>query len=273
MNADGTRGLSVYGDRMAHVRSDTQECIGIGSPRFKLVQPGDALEFFRTLVEGSQFTIETAGALAGGSRIWALARCDMGVTFGGKDKLIVYLLLVTANDGSLATEARFTTVRVVCNNTLQLAVGQNDGLASIKVPHSTNFDADAVHAELGLVGDAIETFAADADILTQATISDETARLFFESLYAKTDSAGEITNKRNLDAVTRQLMTAYKRGPGAELATANGTLWGAVNAVTHHVDFNTRARSASNRFNSGQFGNGANVKARAFNQALELVAA
>lgn len=272
-NDDGTRSLAVYPDRFAHVRSDTQEPIGMGSKRFQLVQPGDALEFYRDLVAGSRFTIETAGALKGGAQIWALARCNLDLTLGGRDVLKPYLLLATANDGTMSTVADFTTVRVVCNNTLTMAVGSNGAKASIKVPHSRKFDADAVRAELGLIDDRLETFASESDALTQAAISDEQAINYFIGLYAKTDDTGEVTNERNLKAITAKLMRLYRRGPGAELETANGTAWGAVNAVTNYVDFSTRARSDENRFSSGQFGNGANLKSKAFSSALDLIAA
>lgn len=272
-NPDGSRALAVYPDRFAHVRSDNQEPIGMGSNRFQLVQPGDALEFYRDLVEGSRFTIETAGALKGGAQIWALARCNLDLTLGDRDLLKPYLLLATANDGSMSTVADFTTVRVVCNNTLTMAVGSNGAKASIKVPHSRKFDADAVRAELGLIDDRLETFAKESDALTQATISDEQAINYFISLYAKTDETGEVKNAKNVEAITAKLLRLYRRGPGAELATANGTAWGAVNAVTNFVDFAARARSDENRFSSGQFGTGAAIKSRAFAGALDLVAA
>ena len=271
-NPDGTRSLAVYPDRFAHVRSDTQEPIGMGSKQFQLVQPGDTLEFFRSLVDGSHFTIETAGSLKGGAKIWALARCDMDLRLGDRDLLKPYLLLASANDGTMSTVADFTTVRVVCRNTLSMAVGDNGGKAAIKIPHSTKFDADAVKAELGLIDDRLETFARDADTLSQIELSDQQAVEFFCSLYAKTDERGNVTNEKTLKQVTAKLMRLYRSGPGAELDSARGTAWGAVNAVTNHVDFTTRARSDENRFNSGQFGIGAQLKKLAFDNALKIAA-
>lgn len=273
-NADGEREPMMIPDRFAHVRSDTQAHLGIGSNRFQLMQPGDTLEFYRDLVSGSRFTIETAGALNGGAKVWALARCNLDLKLGsGRDILKPYLLLATANDGTMATVADFTTVRVVCNNTLSMAVGNNGGQAAIKVPHSRQFNADAVKSELGLIDNQLETFAADADALSAQRISDETAINYFISLYAKTDEQNNVVNERTLKAVTGKLMHAYRNGPGSELDTAHGTAWGAVNAVTNFLDFNTTARSEENRFSSSQFGIGAQLKARAFDKALELVAA
>jgi phage/plasmid-like protein (TIGR03299 family) len=272
-NPDGSREPRVIENQFAHVRSDTQEIIGTGSKRFQLLQPGDTLEFYRDLVEGSRFHIETAGSLHGGAKVWALARADVSLTLGGEDTINPYLLLATANDGSMATAADFTSVRVVCQNTLSMAVGHNGGKARIRVPHSRQFDANAVKAELGLLDDRLETFARDADAMTQARLSDDDAIEFFVNLIARKDKRGNIENERTVKTVTRELIASFRKGPGAELDTARGTVWGAVNAVTHHVDFQKRARSTENRFSSGQFGTGAAMKSQAFANALELIAA
>lgn len=261
--------------RFAHVRSDTQACIGMGSDRFNLIQPGDVLEFYRDLVEGSRFRIETAGSLKGGAKIWALARYDQDLIIGdsaSRDRLQMYILLATANDGTMSTIAKETSTRVVCNNTLSIAVGNNEGRKTITVPHSRQFDADAVKAELGLYGDHLATFARDADQLAETRISDEQAIEFFVNLIAKTNDKGEVTNNRNVDSTVKKLIRLYRRGPGADMPTADGTAWGAVNAVTRHVDFETKARNQENRFNAGQFGIGAQLKQRAFADALKIAA-
>lgn len=269
---DGTIVPRPIPDRFAHVRSDTQECLGIGSNRFQIVQPGEVLEFYRDLVDGSRFTLETAGSLKGGAKLWALARCNLSLTIGKNDILKPYLLLATANDGTMSTVADFTSVRVVCNNTLTMAVGANGRAAAIKIPHSRQFDANEVKSELGLIDDRLESFARDADRLAETRVTDDQAIEYFVGLYAKKDDRGNMTNERTVKAVTRDLMRAYRRGPGAELETANFTAWGLVNSVTNYVDFRTKSRSTENRFNAGQFGAGATLKAKAFETALELAA-
>lgn len=259
-------------DRFAHVRSDTQECIGMGSDRFNLIQPGDVLEFYRDLVADTSLKIETAGSLKNGAKIWALARYNRDLVLGDRDRLQLYLLLATANDGSMATIAKETTIRVVCNNTLSMSVGSNEGKQAIKVPHSRAFDADSVKAELGIFDSHVETFADDAERLTQSHIDDETAIQYFVNLIAKTDSDGKLENQRTVDSTVKKLLKLYRSGPGAELETARSTPWGLVNAVTRHVDFETRARNQENRFNAAQFGIGAQLKAQAFREAVKIAA-
>ena len=169
-------------DQFAHVRSDNQEFLGQGSKRFQLLQPGDALEFFRDIVDGSDFALETAGCLRGGAQFWALARCNKSLVIDGVDRLNAYLLLATANDGTMSTVADFTSVRVVCNNTLTFAVGSNGQNAKIKVPHSRKFDHVEVKSQLGLIDNTIEQFALDTDMLAKRKLSQKEAIDFYAYL-------------------------------------------------------------------------------------------
>ena len=254
----------------AHVRNDTQACIGTGSDRFNIVQPRDVLEFYRDLVTGTRYSLETAGALDGGAKIFALAKANIDIRLGVRDAIKVYLLFSTANDGSMSTRILQTGTRVVCANTMAIALSDKSG---VSVPHSRKVDAQAVKSELGLLDNEIVKFAETADTLTQAKWTDRDTLSFFVDLYGKKDEAGKLENEKHTKRVVTELMQTYKNGPGADMETANGTAWGAVQAVTHFVDHKTRAHSANNRFTSAQFGIGADLKRLAMSRALELVAA
>lgn len=129
-------------------RSDTKAPLSVVSQRYQVVQPREVLEFYRDLTQVSGYELETAGVLKGGRKFWALARTGQNTSLKGNDLVNGYLLLATSCDGTLATTATPTTVRVVCNNTLTIAV---DGATrAIKVPHSTRFDAQVVKKQLGI---------------------------------------------------------------------------------------------------------------------------
>lgn len=272
LDANGKKKAQEIEGRKALVRSDTQACLSIMSDRYRIVQPEEILEFYRELVEGSRFSIETAGSLKGGAKIWALARGNLDLRVAGQDLIKPYLLLATAADGSMSTVSDFTTVRVCCNNTMTMAVGSNGGKASIRIPHSRKFDAGAVKEELGLVDERFETFAEDVDVLADIKMSTADAIKFFVSQYAKTDEDDIVQNERHVQRVVSRLTDLYRTGPGADLRSAKGTAWGAVNAITRFEDFEGGARTDSNRFNSAQFGSAANRKVKAFNSALKLAA-
>ncbi|MEX2322088.1 MAG: DUF932 domain-containing protein, partial [Saccharospirillum sp.] len=125
-----------YPDSKVLYRSDSKEPLSVVSQRYKVVQPGEILEFYRDLTEKSGFELETAGVLKGGRKLWALAKTGQSGMLKGVDKTDAYVLLATACDGSMATTAQFTSVRVVCNNTLAIALQGN--AASVKVRHNVS---------------------------------------------------------------------------------------------------------------------------------------
>lgn len=262
----------VVEDRVALVRSDTQEHLSIMSDGYNVVQPEDILEFYRELVDGSQFRIETAGSLKNGAKIWALARGNLDLRVQGQDLIKPYLLLATTCDGSMSTVSDFTTICVVCNNTLTAAVGTNGEKAGIRIPHSRKFDPNEVKRELGLLDDQFETFAQDVDTLADKKMKRNDVIEFFVDQYAKLNEDGEVENERHVKAVAGRLIDLYDSGPGADLRSRKNTAWGMVNAITHYEDFDAKAHNNGNRFNSSQFGRGARRKKAAFNNALEMAA-
>src|SRR3546814_12556175 len=115
--------MSAFPEQKVLYRSDTKAPLAVVSKRFQVVQPGEILEFYRDLTEVGGFELETAGVLREGRKFWALARTGQSVSLKGRDRVDGYLLLATACDGTLATTAQFTSVRVVCKNTLSIALG------------------------------------------------------------------------------------------------------------------------------------------------------
>lgn len=249
-------------------RSDTLAPLSVVSNRYKVVQPREVLEFYRDLVSAGGFALETAGVLKGGRKLWALARTGQETVLKGGDPVKAYLLLATSCDGTLCTTAQFTSIRVVCNNTLQLAVSSSAG--AVKVPHSTAFDPVQVKADLGLGLSSWERFRADIQALANRPVHKfEATNLLVKVLGDPERPLAEQPNRKALDAV-QALFTG--QGRGSELASASGTAWGLVNAVTEYVDHQRRARSVDSRLDSAWFGPGAALKARAFEEALKLAA-
>ena len=124
--------------------------------------------------------MHTAGSMFNGRRMWALAEIGKSATIMGQDKINGYLLLATACDGTLANTGQFTSIRVVCNNTLEMSI---NGDRYIKLPHSKKFDADEMLTELGLGEKAFNNFIDNAKILAERKISMDEAIEFFIELY------------------------------------------------------------------------------------------
>lgn len=260
--------LRPFADAKVLYRSDSGDALSVVSNRYHVVQPREVLEFYRDLVDLGGFELETAGVLKGGRKLWALARTGQEAMLKGDDQVKAYLLLATACDGTLATTAQFTSVRVVCNNTLQMATGDSSG--AIKVPHSTKFDADKVKDQLGLGVSTWQRFIGDMRRLSERPVHAFEARRFLVEVLGDPELA--FHSQPNLKVLNHVFDLYAGQGMGSMLASANDTAWGLVNAVSQFVDHDRRARTPDNRLDSAWFGIGAGIKQKALDEALKLAA-
>ena len=217
----------------------------------------------------SGFELETAGVLREGRKFWALARTGQSTTLKGRDKVDGYLLLATACDGTLATTAQFTSVRVVCNNTLAIAIGNSSH--AVKVPHRSQFDPDVVKRQLGITVSSWDAFVARMKALCECPADPDTVDGLLRRVLTYSGAEGKPTviNEQAL-ANVRSLYEGG--GRGAMMASSRGTAWGLLNSVTEYVDHHRRARSDDNRRDAAWFGEGARIKQRAWDEAMKLVA-
>jgi phage/plasmid-like protein (TIGR03299 family) len=188
--AQNERGQSIimpYEEQRVLYRSDTHAPLSVVSQRYQEVQPKQILEFYRDLTEQSGFELETAGVLKGGKKFWALAKTGQTSALKGKDVSNGYILLATACDGTLATTAQFTSIRVVCNNTLAIALkGQNSSAGVVKVPHSTKFDAEKIKQQLGISVRAWEDHMYEMKQLSQRKVTQTEAAAYFDAVFNNT---------------------------------------------------------------------------------------
>lgn len=245
---NGCEETLVMPDRKLLYRSDTKAPLSVVSSGFKVVQPGDTLEFYRSLIENSDFKMETAGSLFGGRKFWALARCGESLRLMGQDEIRPYLLLASACDGSMSTVAHFTSVRVVCNNTLRMAVGVNGQKAAVRVPHSAQFDPEQAKAELGIIGDLWKIFGETAYKLASTKIEhDDAVDLVAKQM--KTDWKEGMTHNEMLASSSslRSIIRLFDgEAKGAEYKSSKGTAWGLLNAVTEHFDHEVSRSTGDN---------------------------
>ena len=257
-----------YADSKVLHRSDTGKALSVVSKRYQVVQPREVLGFYRDLVSVGGFELESAGVLKEGKKLWALAKTGQETLLKGGDQVKAYLLLATSCDGTLATTAQFTSVRVVCNNTLQMAVGDSKG--AVKVPHSTSFDPKQVKQALGLGISAWDEFMGSMKQLTERKTNK------FEAMNFLVEVLGDPSLPLQEQPNQKALQTVYAlysgEGKGSTMASASGTAWGLVNAVTDYVDHSRRARSEDYRLDSAWFGQGAQIKQKAFEKAVALAA-
>lgn len=271
--ADSASQLLTWPAQHVLFRSDTHAPLGMVSDKYKIVQPRQVLEFFRDLAATNNFTLETAGTLRGGAVYWALARIqDEGVVVKG-DRVKGYVLLSTSADGSRATTAKFTSVRVVCNNTLTMADNER-GRAQATVSHRSVFDAQSVKVDLGLAHGSFDRFLEQARQLAARKLRTMEA----EMLTVKLLNGGELgalaeerVNEVLAGKHAQAILQRFRTGRGQELAGVKDTAWAWVNGVTEYVDHDFPARTAESRLYRAWFRGGERLKNSALALATELV--
>ncbi|MEN5173640.1 DUF932 domain-containing protein [Acinetobacter higginsii] len=295
-NEKGQSIIMPFEEQRVLYRSDTHAPLSVVSQRFQEVQPSSILEFYRDLTEQSGFELETAGVLKGGKKFWALAKTGQTTALKGKDVSNGYILLATACDGTLATTAQFTSIRVVCNNTLAIALKGQCSAGVIKVPHSTKFDAEKVKQQLGISVRTWDEHMYEMKQLSQRKVTQQEAAAYFDAVFNNTSLSiaeqdesiiqfyrnAAMPNQPSLprsDSKTEpngramsKVMTMFNgHGRGAELSSAKETAYGLLCAITEFCDHERRAMSQDHRLDSAWFGTGAAIKQRGLEQALRMV--
>jgi phage/plasmid-like protein (TIGR03299 family) len=270
-------------NRFVLYRSDTGAVMNTVTERYKPVQPTTIFQFFKQLCAKYDYQIETAGVLFNGGRYWCTANTRNVLELPGKDKVAQFLTVATSCDGSMATEAFTGEERPVCNNTLQSA--RHSNVLSVKNRHSTVVDWDKISIKLELVSDAWIQFSDNAKRMAKQKVAEGEVMKLLLNAYYGLDTDEKIrehlvkeNEKQNKDRETKTLQllqrlgAALKNAPGSDLASARGTLWGAVNAVTYDIDHNGKGRTEEANFIASQWGKGAEIKQRMWDAAVALAA-
>jgi phage/plasmid-like protein (TIGR03299 family) len=265
-------GLTVEGKR-AVVRYDRQEVLGVVSDRYVPVQNSQAFGFLDAVVADGGLRYHTAGALGKGERVFLLAKLPGQLRVKDTDDVVdQFLLLANAHNGTAALRVLFTPVRVVCQNTLSMALRKGRG-EGISIRHSGDLTAKIREARrvLGIAAKFYEDAREKIDRLASVSPTSTQLAEYFESLYPDPQD-GDASRARK---TREQLHALFEGGTGNDMPGIKNTLWCAYNAVTELLDHrsyrgrNDRER-ASNRLQSIWWGTAAKLKERAWEAALAL---
>lgn len=256
-------------DQHVLFRSDTKNNLAIVSDRYKVVQPAEVIDFFRDIAQAGGLELSAAGTIQGGRKFWATAKIGEASPTSVKDSIGGYLLLSTSADGSMPTEARLTSIRAVCANTLAFA--REDSKAAMRISHRSKFDAADIKDQMGLNLTAWNAFRADIMRLANTVIRPDHAEELVADLFTVGEgSKDKVRESRGYEIVLRLFNGA---GKGSTLDGVAGTAWGLLNAATEYADHHTRTRTQENQFISSHFGPAASFKQQAFDKLLALATA
>ncbi len=269
-------GTEVPGAR-ATVRESDGRVLGCVGTCYTPLQNEEAFSFFDPFLAAGEATLETAGSLREGSRIWILARLSRAPSVIAKDDEVnKYILLANSHDGSLCARVGFVPIRVVCANTLALATKDNASKL-IRVRHEKN-----IGRTLDQLRDVMNTanaqFEATAEqfrrLATTAIVEDDLKRyvkMVFSPRASETPVADLLEESERKSPVFDAVKRLFETGRGNQLPAVRGTLWAAYNAVTEYVA-HERGDDRARRVDGAWFGTGARLNQRALDAALLIAA-
>ena len=261
--------LATFKDRFVLSRDTDNHPYSVVSGRYKPVQPKEIFRFFEDLLAMHGMKMHTAGSLMDGGRIWCLAQTGDVHKVLGVDRVDSYLLLSTSYDLTLSTLAQFTSVRVVCNNTLQQALA--DATGRVSIPHMKEFDSESIKNQLGIGREQWETFTKALDVLAKVKLDVATASKVVDTVFAlPEDPVARMQDSDRVHAANVIDLFTKQSYIGADLS--GQTAWGLVNSVTEYFDWHKRARGQGSRLNNAWFGDGARAKQTTMNELMKLAA-
>lgn len=218
----------------ANVRNTDQSVLGIVTDRYKVVQNDEAFKFTDDLL-GAGVRYETAGSLQDGKRIWLLAKLPHEYIIGG-EQISPYLVFTNTHDGSGAIKVAVTPVRIVCNNTLSLALSTAKRSWSTIHTGDINGKMDEARETLQLANKYMNCLGKEFNHLQQKKISERKVMEFIGELLPEPENAS-YQQKRNVARLREDMKRRYFEAP--DLKDLGNTAYRFVNAVS---DFATHAR-------------------------------
>lgn len=232
-------------NHMATVRADTETVLGIVGNNYEVVQNTEAFKFFDTLLGQNLAKIETVGALGQGERIFISAKLPHQIVVGSKEDLTeMYVLLTSSHDGTGAIVAGLTPIRVVCQNTLNMALSQKMK-NKISIRHTSSANTRLAQAgEIMRQSLMYQTTLEEAyNFLFRTKVSDSVAKDLITKIVQ-----GEKKDSARTANIIETIEMCYNVGIGQDKIV--GTAWGVFNAMTHYLSHEKNYKNEESKFNS-----------------------
>lgn len=244
--ADGT--MVDVPERVANIRNIDNKILAVVSKDYAIVQNREAFAFTDALLGNNGVKYETAGSLFGGRQVWLLAKMD-GITVLG-DKVDPYLVFTNSHDASTGVRVAITPIRVVCNNTLTMAMSGATRVWSTIHKGDIQSRLEEAKETLKKVTTYLNEYPKIAKVMNDTNIyMDEVEKIVTEIFPVNEEKAGPI-KIRNVERMRNTLFTLWTETP--DIQKFQGTAWGMYNAlsdmVSHMKPLRETPTFAENRF-------------------------
>lgn len=265
----------VVPDTFITYRTDTNMPFGSVGNRYKIVQNTDAFAFFDEIVGKGAAIFETAGVLGSGERIFVSAKMPDVIQIAGTEDITeTYVLLTSSHDGSGSIIAAVTPVRVVCQNTLNAALGNTVNRVAIR--HTTNAKKklEEAHKLLGISHKYVEQVNEWFNVLAKKSITDAQVKELVDAVFkgskkeAVEGEENKVKESTRILNIRETVMESYFSGVGQ--GRILGTAWGAYNGITHYLSHVKNYKTGDVKLDSIMNGESTKIANDAFQRLIKL---
>jgi len=272
-------------DWMVNIREDNGDFLGMVRKSYQLIQNSETFQFFDALMGEKEAPIfQTAGALGNGERIFVTAKMPSHIVVeknGVRDGIEKYVFLTSSHDGSAATICGMTPIRIVCNNTLTLALKGLKQENFVKIKHTKNAQENLrqAHKVLGMINTTADASSEIFNKMARVKITDVKLQEFIAAVMSpkaeliSKDKFEELYSSQVIK-VTDQIMEYAIGHDTQKLETTKGTLFGAYNAITGYYQNIKEWESDEVKFDNMIISDAGTAKkkmAKAFEMAVAMI--
>lgn len=261
-------------EAFATINGHSQDVLGIVGDGYEVLQNREAFNFFDILLKESGGKFQTAGAIGKGEKVWMLAKLPEVFYPLAGDGVEQFILGTTSHDGTMKTEVRFTPIRVVCQNTFNMAMRGSKGVISIR--HTTNMRQKLEMAAMVLLRykEFFDVAGEQFHKLASVKVDDAWLDAYFDAVIGNPFNVKDGRARTMMENRIKLIEGRLAFGKGVDLPGVSGTAWWALNAMVEFADYDMKAKGqssdATRRTNSILFGTAAEFKQKAFDAALAM---
>jgi phage/plasmid-like protein (TIGR03299 family) len=243
---------------------------GIVGKDYHPLQNVEAFEFFDSIVGEKVAMYHTAGALGKGEHVWILAKLQGVMTVTSSDVLDKYVLLSTGHDGRTCVRVILTPIRVVCQNTLTVALKNGEEIARAYHTRSMDRQLESARQKVKTLLLGFDTMEADFRAMSKRKLDTSAAKGYIEKVFPLPEDNADRKVPAWILEDRANCLHLFRAGIGNEEANIKETLWAAYNGITEYVD-HWRDRGERQHLYSVCLGRGFQIKSRAYQEAKALV--
>jgi phage/plasmid-like protein (TIGR03299 family) len=262
----------------ATMRTDTDEVLGVVGRDYEIVQNVNAFQFFDSIVGGKDGILyETAGALGKGEKIFITAKLPDYIRVGKNDLIEQYLFLTTSHDGYGSITAAFTPVRIVCANTLNVALRNHSNCVKIRHTASANDRLKQAHQLMGITNQLAQEMEKIFNRWSRVRISDSSVKRLIQLAMAPNKKVLQNLHEGKQDELSTTfnnmvsgVMEYALSSPTQQEETTKGTVFGAYNAITGYFQNVRGYKDDEAKFKSIMYGTGLQRSQKAFDLCTDF---